>query len=103
MKSLFIPLFKANFLKIESGEQNCEIRPNGHRGWSEQHIFTGREITFSNGYGSHNRVTKTIRSALATSDLKQAGIPQWHIDAVEAIYGKRESWWWLMFSLVVAS
>lgn len=92
MKPLFVPLMKEYFYKIKKGEQDCEIRPNLHRGWNEKNVFPGRPVTFSNGYGKHDRVTKVINTTLITNNLQAANIPKWHIDAVENIYGKRDSW-----------
>lgn len=91
-KPYFLPLFKEYFLKIKSGEQDCEIRPNNHRGWNIKNIYPGRLVTISNGYGKHDRITREIRSTMVTRDLTMESIPQWHIDAVEAIYGQRDSW-----------
>lgn len=87
-----MPLMKEYYLKIKSGEQDCEIRPSGHRGWSMLHVWPGRLITFSNGYQKEGRFTREIRSTMSTPDLAMEKIPQWHIDAVERIYGKRDLW-----------
>lgn len=83
---------KHYFLKFKSGEQDCEIRPANHRGWRVKNVYPDRLMTLSNGYGNHDRLIKVIRRVVISSDLKQDGIPQWHIDAVERIYGKREEW-----------
>ena len=91
-KPLFVPLIKKYFLKFKSGEQNCEIRPIGRRGWSAKFVYPGRLMTLSNGYGKYDRITRMISQTVVTEDLKKSGIPQWHIDAVEGIYGKQESW-----------
>lgn len=92
IKPLFVPLMKEYFLKIKRGEQDCEIRPNHHRGWRLKNVYPGRLITFSNGYGKHDRVTKEVQRISVTPDLTLENLPQWHIDAVEKIYGKRDSW-----------
>lgn len=92
MKPVFVPLFKEYFLKFKAGEQDCEIRPANHRGWNVNNVFPGRLMTLSNGYGNYDRITKEIRSTIVTPDLKMEKIPQWHIDAVEKIYGKRDEW-----------
>lgn len=92
VKPLFIPLFKAFFFKIAAGEQDCEIRPNNHRGWNSRNVYPGRLMTLSSGYGKQNRITREIRSTMVTPDLRMENIPQWHINAVESIYGKRDSW-----------
>jgi len=92
VKPLFIPVFKKYFLKFKNGEQDCEIRPNNHRGWNCKNVYPLRLITLSSGYGKHDRVTLEIRSTMITPDLKMENIPQWHIDAVENIYGQQDSW-----------
>ena len=92
MKKLFVPLYKEYFLKFKNGDQDCEIRPLGHRGWNTKNVYPGRVMTLSSGYGTHNRIEKVIDFTLVTNSLKQSGIPEWHIDAVEAIYGKRYKW-----------
>ena len=94
MKNLFIPLYKKYFLKFKSGEQDCEIRPLGHRGWTDGNVYPTRMMTLSNGYGRYDRLEKMIIKTSITNSLKKEGIPQWHIKAVEAIYGKRT--WWLV-------
>lgn len=91
-KALFVPLKKEYFHKIKGGKQDCEIRPNNHRGWNVKNVYPGRMITFSNGYGRHERLKLEVRSTMVTHDLSQEKVPQWHIDAVEQIYGKRSSW-----------
>ena len=92
MKPLFVPLMKKYYLKVKSGEQDCEIRPSNHRGWNVTNVYPFRQITLSCGYGKQDRTTRTIRATCSTHDLQQERIPQWHIDAVEEIYGKRERW-----------
>jgi hypothetical protein len=92
MKPLFVPLMKEYFLKIKAAEQDCEIRPNPNRGWNVKNVYPGRLITFSNGYGKHDRVTKKVCRIKVTTDLNSINIPKWHIDVVEQIYGKRDSW-----------
>ena len=92
MKPYFTPLMKKYFFMIEEGKQDCEIRPNNHRGWNTKNIFPGRHLQFSNGYGNYNRTIKQIIGIMITEDLADAGIEQWHIDAVENIYGKRDEW-----------
>lgn len=91
-KPLFIPVMKKYYFMLESGEQDCEIRPCGHRGWRTENVFPGRLMTLSNGYGKYNRVTKEITRAKLSTDLKVDGIPQWHIDAVTEIYGHQPVW-----------
>lgn len=92
MKPYFVPLNKEYFFKIKNGEQDCEIRPTDHRGWRIKNIYPGRNLQFSNGYGNYDRIIKKAVRVLTTNSLKQSGIPQWHIDAVEGIYGKRDNW-----------
>ena len=92
MKKVFVPLYKKYYLKIKNGEQDCEIRPLGHRGWNKKNIYPGRPIVFSNGYGNYDRTEKTILRVVVTDDLKKESIAQWHIDAVNEIYGKRDQW-----------
>ena len=92
IKPLFVPLYKEYFLKFKSGEQDCEIRPEGHRGWTREAVVPGRRITFSNGYGKYDRTTRDIVRVEITPDLQSISIPKWHITAVEEIYGKRDSW-----------
>lgn len=92
IKPLFIPLKKEYYFKFESGEQDCEIRPNNHRAWNIKNVFPGRMMTISNGYGNYDRTTLEIKRTLITQDLRTEEIPRWHIDAVENIYGKRDSW-----------
>jgi hypothetical protein len=94
MKNLFIPLYKKYFLKFKNGEQDCEIRPLGHKGWHTDNVYPGRLMTLSNGYGKHDRLEKIIKKTTATRNLETAQIPKWHIEVVEAIYGKRA--WWLI-------
>jgi len=94
-KPYFCPLMKVYFLKIQSGEQSCEIRPV-RRGWNQNNIYPGREITFSNGYGKNGRVTKRIRKTEKTKCLSSIGIEQWHIDAVLKIYGSSSDTEWLV-------
>lgn len=91
-KPYFCPLMKKYFNKFVTGEQDCEIRPNKHRGWHPGNIYEGRLMTLSNGYNVAGRLTKKITSVSVVTDLKAAGVPQWHIEAVEDIYGKREQW-----------
>ena len=96
-KPYFCPVMKVYFYKIESGEQDCEIRPLNHRGWNLKNIFKGRDILFSNGYGKHNRVLKKVHTVLLCSELSEEFpvvplIPQWHIDAVKKIYPWAEKW-----------
>lgn len=93
MKPYFVPLKKEYYIKFEDGSQNCEIRPSKHRGWNDKNIYPGRDLLLSCGYGKHRRLKKRIvKTVTAIGDLNPVFIPQWHIDAVEAIYGKRESW-----------
>ena len=94
MKNLFIPLYKKYFLKFKSGEQDCEIRPLGHRGWTPDRVYPLRIMTLSSGYGKKDRIEKTIIKTILTSNLQTTSIPGWHIKAVEGIYGKRA--WWLI-------
>lgn len=91
-KALFVPLKKEYFHKIKNGKQDCEIRPNKHRGWNIKNVYPGRMITFSNGYGRYERLTLEVRRTMITPDLSKETVPQWHIEAVEHIYGKRSSW-----------
>jgi len=91
-KPLFVPLMRKYFLKFKRGEQGCEIRPNNRRGWNCKNVYPGRLMTLSNGYGTHDRITLEIRSTMLTPDLRMEKLPQWHIDAVESIYGKQDSW-----------
>ena len=93
MKDLFVPLFKKYFLKIKNGEQNCEIRPANHRSWNSKNVYAGRVLLLSNGYGKKNRIRKEIIVTVeGCAKFAFSGIPQRHIDAVEAIYGKRDRW-----------
>ncbi len=91
-KPYFCPLNKEYYLKFKAGEQNCEIRPANHRGWNKNNIYPGREIALSNGYQEPGRLVKKITRTVTSGNLELVPIPKWHIDAVEAIYGKRESW-----------
>ena len=92
MKPYFVPLMKEYFLKFKNGEQDCEIRPNNHRGWNSKNIYPGRSLLLSKGYGNYDRLMKEVRHVKKALDLKALGIPQWHIDAVEDIYGKQHCW-----------
>ena len=92
MKMLFIPLYKKYFLKFKAGEQDCEIRPLNHRGWTSENVYPGRIMTLSNGYGKHGRLEKEIVKIIKTRNLQCAEVPEWHIKAVEGIYGKRDTW-----------
>jgi len=85
----FCPLKSAYYYKIKDGSQNCEIRPCGHHGWNPKHIYVGRHINFSKGYGKQERILKQVLRTVVTSDLERLGVPLWHIQAVEAIYGQR--------------
>ena len=49
--------------------------------------------------GNYNRVTMVISNVYDAQDMADFAIPQWHIDAVESIYGKRQSW---LFAFVTA-
>ena len=46
-KPYFLPLNKEFYLKVKSGEQDCEIRPANHRGWNSKNIYPGRWLKFS--------------------------------------------------------
>lgn len=98
---LFLPLIKRYYYLVKHNMQDSEIRPNRHMTssgmWSRANVYRGRKILFSNGYGKSDRTLREIKSVVTTiqgmvDELKSEGIPQWHIDAVEAIYGKRDSW-----------
>lgn len=92
MKPYFLPLNGEFYLKVESGLQRSEIRPNNHRGWNVKNIFPGRVLNFSYGYGKQRRMLREVTNTIVTNDLHQEDVAQKHIEAVEAIYGKRESW-----------
>lgn len=92
MKPYFVPLMKEWFFKFKNGEQDCEIRPDNHRGWSKKNIYPGRALLLSNGYGNYDRMMKKVTKVREKADLRTLGIPQWHIDAVEGIYGKQLCW-----------
>jgi len=93
MKNYFLPVKKEYYWKFVDGSQNCEIRPNNHHGWNTKNIFPGRIITLSCGYGKQNRTEKEIiKTVLNIGPLIPENIPQWHIDAVEGIYGKKLEW-----------
>jgi hypothetical protein len=84
---------KKYYLKIKSGEQDCEIRPYDNKpGWNHKHVYPNREIAPSNGYQKNGRLLKIITKTIVTTDLEQHNIPQWHIDAVCEIYGKNRLW-----------
>lgn len=92
-KPYFCPLKREYYINISRNLQNCEIRPAGHRGWNRKNIYIGRRITFSLGYGRQNRTTKTITAVSEGADIVAfAGVPRWHIDAVEKIYGPQKRW-----------
>jgi len=91
-KPYFCPLMKTYWLKFKEGEQDLEIRPNGHRGWNTKNIYPGRKITLSNGYQVPGRITRVISQTEVASHLQKAGVAQWHIDAVISIYGPRDRW-----------
>ena len=57
-----------------------------------KNIFPGRVLNCSLGYGKKNRTLKTIVNTMVTHDLRQEDVSLDHIEAVEAIYGKRGSW-----------
>lgn len=93
LKPYFLPLKTEYYRKFESGEQNCEIRPANHHGWNAKNIYAGRELLLSRGYGTADRHVRKIRTTLEGSPgFAFACVPKWHIDAVEAIYGKRDRW-----------
>lgn len=79
-------------MQFKNGTQDCEIRPHNHRFWNIKNVYPGRLMTLSNGYGKHDRLTREIRSTMVTSDLRMENIPEWHIEAVQNIYGKRYRW-----------
>ena len=92
-KPYFLPLNKEFYLKVKSGEQDCEIRPANHRGWNSKNIYPGRWLKFSSGYGDHDRHCREIYVVVeGPASFALARVPQWHIDAVEQIYGKRDRW-----------
>lgn len=92
-KPYFVPVNKEYFIKIKSGEQNCEIRPANHRGWNSKNIYPGRWLRFSCGYGNHDRCCREIIfTHEGPESMVFIHVPQWHIDAVERIYGKRDRW-----------
>lgn len=92
-KPYFVPLKKEFYLKVKSGEQDCEIRPANHRGWNSKNIYAGRWLKFSSGYGDHDRHCREIYACYeGPASLVFSGVPLWHIDAVEQIYGKRDRW-----------
>lgn len=93
VKPFFLPLNGEYYLKFKDGSQDCEIRPDGHRAWNEKNIYPGRPIRLSYGYGKKDRMLRTIAAVVAgPPEQAFAGVPQWHIDAVEQIYGKRDRW-----------
>lgn len=93
MKPYFLPINKEYYLKLKSGEQDCEIRPADHRGWRSRNVYPGRQVLLSCGYGSHDRHVRTIQSTKeGSAGFAFMGIAQWHIDAAEKIYGKRDRW-----------
>lgn len=93
MKPYFLPLKKEYYEKFKAGEQDCEIRPANHRGWSSKNIYPGRVLRLSRGYGDYDRHCREIQATVEGSAiLAFSGVPQWHIDAVESIYGKRDRW-----------
>lgn len=94
MKMLFVPLKKEYFFKFKCGEQDCEIRPFGYKGWNTDNVYPLRIMTLSNGYGKDERLEKVIKKTTVTKNLESEQIPNWHIEAVETIYGKRA--WWLI-------
>lgn len=92
-KPYFVPLKKKFYLKVKSGEQDCEIRPANHRGWNSKNIYPGRWLKFSSGYGNNDRHCREIHVVVeGSARFAFMGVPQWHIDAVEQIYGKRDRW-----------
>lgn len=93
MKSYFLPLKKEFYWKFVHDQQDCEIRPNNHRGWNTRNIYPGRMLLLSCGYGKQNRTEKKIvKTVINIGPLFPENIPQWHIDAVEKIYGKQAEW-----------
>lgn len=92
MKPYFCPLKREYYNKIKAGVQRSEIRPNNHRGWNVKNIYPGRQILFSLGYRKDDRTLREIINTIVTHDLRQEDVSIAHIEAVEAIYGKRESW-----------
>ena len=92
VKPYFCPLKREYFNKIKTHIQRSEIRPNGHHGWNVKNIYPGRQILFSLGYRKTDRFLREIRNTIVTHDLRQEDVSVNHIEAVEAIYGKRDSW-----------
>lgn len=93
MKPYFLPLKKEYYLKFESGDQKCEIRPANHHGWHGKNIYPGRQLLLSCGYGRNDRHCREIYlTNEGPACVVFMGVPQWHIDAVELIYGKRDRW-----------
>ncbi len=91
-KPYFCPLNTEFWQKFKDCEQDCEIRPDEHHGWNDRNIYVGRKIALCRGYTYTNCVERTITRTVQTNNLKAANIPQWHIDAVEKIYGPRDMW-----------
>ena len=93
MNPYFLPLKNEYYEKICNLEQDCEIRPANHRGWRQKNIYPGRFILLSSGYGKKKRIIMSVFGTFeGPSEYAFIGIPQWHIDAVEQIYGKRNRW-----------
>lgn len=93
VKPYFLPLKAEYYLKFKCGEQNCEIRPANYRGWREKNIYAGRELLLSLGYSKADRHCRKIRVTVeGPASFAFAGVPDWHVAAVEQIYGKRGRW-----------
>ncbi len=91
MKPLFVPLFREYFENFESGKQRVEIRPYGPK-WNRGTCWPGRPITISYGYGKQRRIHGVVSKVIITEHMSLAYIEDWHIDAVNEIYGSSKKW-----------
>ena len=81
MKPIFIPLKTEFYEAFISGTKKYEYRKYGGY-WSEKHIWPGKEVVISKGYGKHNR-----RKGVVTSFQKTMGYNCPNPQSVKQIYG----------------
>ena len=75
---LFIPLKTEYFEAFERGDKDTEYRKYGGQ-WTEKHVYPGRKVVLSKGYGKQARLTGTVVEATRGAPPDD---PAW-----KAIYG----------------
>ena len=87
-KNLFVPLKTEFYDKIKSGEKLEEFRLYGSK-WNEKTCALGRGITFSKGYGKHERMYGTVTGY---SDQTLSSLDDKNEKAILSCYGKIEGY-----------